>query len=325
VPQDAGDSSDKLAGMSLNAPLRETEQIVVGKALPFSIFSAEGKLLLAAGRVVRTENTRQILLKNGTHRGAFQGGDRVSRDIYKAVVTPPVSPLGVLQKAYRTAGPSRRFALTMARDGTTTEAYRTHVIGVRDNAIVVDAPVRSDGALVVVTPGQLWLCRTFQLTSAFRFSTTILKVAFEPYPHLHLGAPIRVERRKVRDRSRVAVLVNAALESHASAPCLLVDLSLGGGRIATETTVVLERGQPIRIAMKLELFDTPFELSLQAVVVGAFGASDRDHPDVLFHGIRFESLTQLELLVLHGFVSSHLATELNCLWQVLLRAMPADP
>jgi hypothetical protein len=52
-------------------------------------------------------------------------------------------------------------------------------------------------------------------------------------------------------------------------------------------------------------------------VVRLFGASERDHPNVVFYGIRFESLAELESLVLNGFGNSQLALELNGLWQVL--------
>jgi hypothetical protein len=204
----------------------------------------------------------------------------------------------------------------MARNAT-SEAFRTWVIGVHDRIMVVAAPVRSDGALVAVIAGQAWLCRTFQATSAFRFNGTVLRVAFEPFPHVHVEVPRSVEKRKIRNRTRVTVLVGAVLESPAVAPCILVDLSAGGGRIATASSVLLERDQPIRVAMKLELIGSKFELALHAIVVRTFGASDRQHPELTFYGIKFESLTEFESLVLHGFVNAHLALELNCLWQVL--------
>src|SRR6266702_8073058 len=119
--------------------------------------------------------------------------------------------------------------------------------------MLVAAPARADGALVAVIAGQVWLCRTFQATSAFRFHGTVLRVAFEPFPHVHVEVPRTVEKRKIRNRTRVTVLVGATLESPAAAPCILVDLSAGGGRIATADSVLLERDQRIRVAMKLEL------------------------------------------------------------------------
>ncbi len=34
--------------------------------------------------------------------------------------------------------------------------------------------------------GQVWLRRTFQLTAAFRFTAMVVKVAFDPFPHVCL-------------------------------------------------------------------------------------------------------------------------------------------
>jgi len=303
--------------------LLERDQIAVGKPLPFSIFSAEGNLLLAAGRVVESEYARQILINNGARRGAA-GTKTPQQEEAEPGGRLSANPLQAFQNSYRRASLGRGFPLSMARDET-SEAFRTRVIGVQDRILVIAAPVRSDGALVVVIPGQTWLCRTFQATSAFRFRGTVLRLAFEPFPHVYVEVPRTVESRKIRNRTRATVLVRATLEPPIAAPCIVVDLSAGGGRIATADDLPLERDQTIRIAMKLEMIGSDFELSLQAVIVRVFGATEREHPHVVFYGIRFESLTERDSLILHGFVSSQLALELNYLWQVLSMASAAEP
>jgi len=307
----------------INLPLVEKDQIVVGQPLPFSIFSADGKLLLAAGRIVESDHARQILLNHGTRGGARSDNNMPPRAAYDTAEHPTVCPLTTFQNSYRRGNASHRFPLSMARNDT-AEAFRTWVIGVYDRIMVVAAPVRSNGALVAVIAGQAWLCRTFQATSAFRFHGTVLRVAFEPFPHVHVEVPLAVEERKIRNRTRVTVLVGATLESPVAAPCILVDLSAGGGRIATASSVLLERDQPIRVAMTLGLAGSQYKLSLPAIVVRTFGSSDRQHPQVTFYGIKFEPLGEFESLVLHGFVNAHLALELNCLWQVLAAASAGD-
>jgi hypothetical protein len=278
--------------------------------------------LLAAGRVVQSENIREKLVTQGTDGEGDRGSNAQSHDEPEPTVTPVVlSPLAILRHSYQAATIASRLALTMARDET-SQAFRTSVIGVRDTCIVVDAPVQANGSLVCAAPGQTWLCRTFQVTSAFKFFSTVLKVAFEPFPHLHMAAPPKLEKRKVRGRNRVTVLLDATLHTASAAECVVIDLSVGGGRIATPDTVILEPKQAIQIAMQLCVLEKKFDMLLNAVVVGVFGASEKAHPHVLFYGIKFESLSQFESLVLHGFVSSHHALELNCLWHVLSAAAP---
>jgi hypothetical protein len=308
------------AHMQFRVSAQELERIVVGQPIPFSVFSADGKLLLAAGRIVETENIRQKLVTQATNGEGDRSSKTVSRDDSEPTMARVIlSPLAKLRQSYKATNTAPRLALTMARDET-SEAFRTSVIGVRDTFIVADVPIRPNGSLVAISAGQTWLFRTFQLTSAFKFFSTVLKVASEPFPHLHIATPVNLERRKVRGRNRVTVLLDATLRSASPTPCVLVDLSVGGGRIATQDGVILELQQPVQIAMQLDLLENKFDLLLNAVVVGASGASEGEHPHVLFYGVRFESLTQLESLVLHGFVNSHQALELNCLWHVLSAA-----
>jgi len=118
------------------------------------------------------------------------------------------------------------------------------------------------------------------------------------------------------------VLLSAAIETPTPAQCIVVDLSAGGGRIATSDDVVLERDQPINIVIGLEMIGSRYNLSLRATVARNFGASNPEHPRVAFYGIRFESLSELDACVLNGFVNSELALELNGLWQVLSMSSP---
>ena len=309
--------------MSVKAPPAEKERIIVGRPLPFSVFGAEGQLLLAEGSVVESDRARQMLLRKGVYRDAVSREDTTPDTACELADGLAEAPLSALQKDYGAASAGHRFALSIASSDS-DEAYSTWVIGVHNQSIILTAPRRPNGSLVSVTVGQAWLCRAFQMTSAFRFRSTVLKVVFEPFPHVHIEAPQHVERRTVRGKPRAAVFVDVTLEAPLAAPAVIVDLSVSGGRLAVEEAIKLERGQALRIAMKLELIDSQFELSLKASVVALFGASDGRHPKVVFYGIKFESLTEVERLVLHSFVSGQLAMELNSLWQMLSTASPTN-
>lgn len=299
----------------------DRERIVVGQPLPFSIFSSDGSLLLAAGRVVASGRARDVLLSNGTCRDGDKKTWATNVADEDSTERLRVSPLAAFQSSYRRSNPARGFPMSMARNDT-SEAFRTFVAGVRGQILIVDAPRRADGALVAVMPRQAWLCRTFQGTCAFRFLGIVLKVAFEPFPHLYVEVPQTVEQRQIRDRTRATVLVSAVIETPAPAQCVVVDLSVSGGRIATSDEVALERNQPIKVKLSLEMNGTKHDLSLQATVARLFGASSAEHPRVTFYGVSFESLSQLDGYVLNGFVNSELALELNSLWQVLSMSSP---
>jgi len=307
--------------MNIKAP-HEQDTIIVGRPLRFSVFGAEGQLLLAEGSVVSSDRARQFLL----HKGVYYDSSNIDEPASKHAPTPSedaaLPPLQALQRDYGAAGAGRRFALSVATDEG-EESYSTWVVGAHKQNIILTAPRRADGSLVPVAVGQAWVCRAFQMTSAFRFRSNVLKVLFDPFPHVHIEAPQHVERRIVRGRPRAAVYIDVNVESPTPAQGVIVDLSISGGRLATEHEVRLERGATAQIGMHLELIDSQFELHLKASVVADFGACDSRHPQVRFYGLRFEPLSELESLVLHSYVSGQLALELNSLWHMLSSAAVA--
>jgi hypothetical protein len=297
------------------------KKIVVGSPLPFSVFGAEGQLLLAEGAVVQTDHTRRMLLLKGVYHDSIEEEPRPEQNPEPAGASPQ-TPLVALRRDYGAASVGRRFALTIASPDS-DENYSAWVIGVHDRSIIVTAPRRTNGALVTFKLGQACVCRAFQMTSAFRFRSTVTRVVFEPFPHVHIEAPQHVDRRTVRNRPRAAVFVDVVIDAAVPTAAVIVDLSVSGGRLAVEEGVNFLRGHAIRIGMKIQLIDSTFDLMLKANVVRVFGVSDGRHPKVHFYGIRFEGLSELERLVLHGYVSGELALELNSLWQLLSSAAPS--
>ena len=302
-------------------PPAEKQKIVVGSPLPFSVFGAEGQLLLAEGAVVETDHTRRMLLLKGVYHDSIES-EPLAHQNPDPAGSAPQAPLVALRRDYGAASVGRRFALTIASPDS-DENYSAWVIGVHDRSIIVTAPRRTNGALASFKVGQACVCRAFQMTSAFRFRSTISRVVFEPFPHVHIEAPQHVERRTVRSRPRAAVFVDVNVEAPSPTAAVIVDLSVSGGRLAVEDGVSFLRGHALRIGAKIQLIDSSFDLTLKALVVRAFGVSDGRHPKVQFYGIRFEGLSELERLVLHGYVSGELALELNSLWQLLSSAAPA--
>jgi hypothetical protein len=296
------------------------KKIVVGSPLPFSVFGAEGQLLLAEGAVVETDHTRRMLLLKGVYHDTIEA-EQLPPENREPAGSCPEAPLLALRRDYGATSVGRRFALTIASPDD-DENYSAWVIGVHDRSIIVTAPRRTNGALVSFKLGQACVCRAFQMTSAFRFRSTVTRVIFEPFPHVHIEAPQHVERRTVRNRPRAAVFVDVTIEAPLPTAAVIVDLSVSGGRLAVEEGVNFLRGHALKIGVKIQLIDSNFDLTLKASVVRPFGVSDGRHPKVHFYGIRFEGLSELERLVLHGYVSGELALELNSLWQLLSSAAP---
>lgn len=296
--------------------------IIVGKPLPFSVFGADGRLLLAEGSVVPDDYTRYVLLRNGVYRDSAEAAAADSRrPAADGAPDPAASPLEALALDYGPGSAGRRFALNVTQSGS-DESYSAWVVGVHGRSILLTAPRQSNGSLLPVSAGQAWVCRAFQMTSAFRFRSTVQKVLFEPFPQVLIQAPEHVERRTVRSRPRAAVFVPLTVLAPSRQAAILVDLSVSGGRLALEEGAELKRDTGLRCDFTLDLLDTQYEIALNAHVVACFGACDGRHPRIRFHGIKFERTNDFERLVLHGYVSGQLAHEANSLWQLLSTAVP---
>jgi hypothetical protein len=309
----------------------DSDRIVVGKPLPFSIFTAEGKLLLAQGRMVESDRLRDMLIQNGRRTEMSgpdadgPGGDparlrktreQIEREEQEAARD---TPLERLYRDYDDGTDGHHLSISMAKSET-DKAFPVQLMGVHGQSILVTAPVHPDGSLVPVLAGQTWLCRTFQMTSAFRFSALIAKVVFEPVPHLYLKLRQEVEHRRVRGAPRAKVCVRAELHLPKPVPCVIADLSTSGARIAVDAHTDLDKEQRGQLVVTLSVLQSKFELSLDATVVNLLGPSDSRHPGIAFFGLKFSTPSQTDGLVLHGYVGEHLLSEFHSLWQMLRMA-----
>jgi hypothetical protein len=298
----------------------EEGQIVVGKPLPFSIFTADGKLLLAQGRMVESDRLRDMLLRNGRYCET-EGADTRSVRAQAAPEEEPAgeSPLDKLQRQHDPRADAHHYTLSIARNET-DKAFGVQILGVQGRCIIVTAPVHPDGSLAAILAGQMWLCRTFQLQSAFRFMAVASKVAFEPFPHVYLQLKKEVEHRRVRGAPRAKVAVRAQLHTPDPVPCLISNLSTSGACIALEASTTLAKGQQVRLSATLGLLQSKFGLTLDAAVMNVFGASDSRNPEVAFYGVQFSEPTEKDSLLLHAFVHEHLLSEINRLGHLLMPA-----
>jgi hypothetical protein len=302
----------------------DQERIVVGKPLPFSIFSAEGKLLLAQGRMVESERLREMLLRNGHHSDLTEGSAKKGRsgpgEREEEAAPVEVNPLDALYSDYKDGVDGQHLSISIAK-GETDKAYPVQLMGVHGQSILVTAPVQPDGSIVPILGGQVLVCRTFQLVSAFRFTAVATRTAFEPFPHLYLQLKKDVEHRQIRGAPRARVSVRAELQTNDKLPCVICDLSIGGARIAVDiATFAIEKGKKAKLVATVEVLKSKFELQLPVTVLNSIGPTDSRHPNCTFYGLKFETPGEREGLILHGYVGEHLLSEFHSLWQMLIAA-----
>jgi hypothetical protein len=291
--------------------------IAIGKSLPFSIYDSHRKLLLAQGHVVESERSLQRLLDQGQYyKPELSAG---GRDVIEEALEPdPVDPLTALNRDYSNIALRARCGVKIA-PRETGESYLCWVIGVsqENRCLVMTAPARPDKALAPITKGQVWFCRMFSSTSVFRFRGAILKVAFEPYPYLHILVPEVIEKRLIRQLPRALVSLQGTLATPEAHQVAIVDLSVGGARVGVDKKLSLEVGAGVQLQLTIEMLGRQQELHLPAKVATVYGVADSRHPGIAFYGLAFDALEERVVLMLHGYVHQQLASEYDDLGQVL--------
>jgi len=291
--------------------------MAIGKPLPFSIYDSQRKLLLAQGHVVESQRSLERLLEQGTWYRAEVGDDDYEV-IEEAPEADPVDPLSALCRDYSNIPQRSRCGIKIA-PRETGESYLCWVIGVsrEQRCLVLSAPVRPDKTLAAITRGQVWFCRMFSSTSVFRFRGAIAKVAFEPYPYLHVVVPKVIEQRLIRQLPRALVSLAGTLAVPASHAVTVVDLSVGGARIGVDKKLALQVGAPVQLGMSIEVLGKRQDVCCQAKLATSYGVADSRHPGIAFYGLAFEGLDERMVFMLHGYVQQRLASEYDGLGQVL--------
>ena len=289
----------------------DRNRIVVGRPVPVSIYSADETLLLAAGRAVPNEFVRDGLLRSGALCGDEDAAERIDP---VAEVKQPYSAIAALQADYQHTHARAPVGFRMERDGLTLTA---RVIGVSDDGhgLIMSGPTVADASSVVVHEGETWTFRAFYAIAAVRFQGRIEKVTNAPFPYFYVAHIADVDRRNVREWPRTPTCLWATRGGEP--PRVIVDLSVGGARIGVDERSHLQSGQVLLLSATLNLATGRKDLSLDAQVLNAYGRADEKHPQVQFFGVRFETTSDTDRVILHAYVQEHLCLELDRIWHVL--------
>jgi hypothetical protein len=293
------------------------QDIVVGKALPFSVYGADNTLLLAKGQVV-TERIREGLLRNGV-RPVYSAEERAAAE--ERIEVPQSCPLQVFRNAYSRGAGSARIGFRMSRDDR-GESYTAWVLGTHEQrGLMLSAPVSRDNSLVAMADGQTWVFRAFHGTAAFRFAGIVRKVMFEPLPYFHLQLPPTIDMRRVRQRPRAQVCLPVAISRESpqagGLDGVIADLSSCGLRLAMKQGDVLQKDQSLHLRFSIALLDRSHDLQVTAQVVAAYGAADQRHPGVHLYGLSLTACGDFEQMLLHAYVHERLVNELDSIWRIL--------
>jgi hypothetical protein len=292
--------------------------IVVGEPLPFSVFSADGKLLLAKGEVVESDRMYDMLVRNGRREDgqSLAGSPDDTGQAEPAYVEDGFS---IYTHDFNKASGQARIGARLSREES-GDNYPCWMLGADDvHGLIVTAPCKPDRSLLPIAEGQSWVFRLLYLTAVCKFTATIRKVHFDPVPMLNVSPPRQVEMRLIRTSPRVASCVRGTINVGKEVPVMITDIGIGGVCLAVDRShVELRAGQRITVSFCIPMLGVNYNFKVPATVISSKQDFDKRYPTLQFVGAKIEAQSEMERLVLHSYVYERTATDLNALWKTMM-------
>lgn len=175
--------------------------------------------------------------------------------------------------------------------------------GAIENKGVMVGPIGSDGEETGLTSGDICVVRGFTGQYEFSFLSKVLQTFEKPFIYALLAYPAQVDARLVRKSLRTKVswpcMVELASGAAGAEPrklaVTLIDLSLAGAMIKTETTLG-SVGDLIGLYLEVTFEGESMPLKLSATICHSNKAS---YEAAFFVGMAFKGLSKQDKLVLH--------------------------
>lgn len=281
--------------------------ISVGKALPRSVYSAGGDLLLSEGFVVESAEQLEALLNGGFFRRTGEDGGRTSA---YAPDTPATKSGEQASTSEDSDAKTERVMMDEVRwqvgetfflhqQGASVR-YTARFIGyIKNRTVLVTMPIVDD-KFVLIRDGQMFVVRAFSGKKAYAFSAFVVKSVHSPHPYLHLSYPKQLGCATIRHRARISVSVIAAVSLDTqsdTAAAVINDMSLGGASASIKHPFG-EVGQRGRIKFKINAVGETVFIDICTILRSL---SPVENGGGCKHGYEFVDLSTHDRLVLSAY------------------------
>lgn len=186
------------------------------------------------------------------------------------------------------------------------------LIGYREGKSILVTMPRTNGDLIRVVQGQIFVVRLFSVQTVHAFNVTVLESKVSPYPYMHLSYPDKVESVVVRNAQRVNVELIVSVQngdpdksSNDSVSAKLTDISTGGAKLSTIESIG-NVGDDICMSAKLTVGGVEQYLQILATI-RRVDVQDGETNNSYDYGLEFRFVEERDRLVLHGFVYEQLS------------------
>lgn len=283
-------------------------EISVGKPLLWSVYDADGNLLLKSGYVIESKNQIEALAQNGFFRDPRWGGDANRKSEARGSDAPELVPAAAKETIASMEDIHWRIgeSLSLQPHDNPALRYSVRLIGfLKNKSVMVTAPTL-DGKFSFVRDGQTFVVRSFSGKKAYAFTAAAVKSVHAPYPYLHISYPQQVRATAIRKGARAAVKIIASVslgQPARTSATTLIDLSVGGAS-GVARQAFGTKGEGGQVKFKLHVAEHTAFLSLNAVLRSV---TLSEGGDAYNHGFEFIAVPVDERMILSAFVHQALA------------------
>jgi len=210
----------------------------------------------------------------------------------------------------------------------TKERYTVKVVGCLPNKTLIVSAPRLRGKVVLLRETAIIKARFMMGTRVCAFASKVVKICRDPGVYFHISYPKEVESSVIREASRLETNLISVVEpiKHEGSIAamdsgILVDLSLGGGRLISKNDFGYEKNR-LNLAVKLDVAGINQVLKVKCQIrVQEIQSLEQIKSSLQYctpvsklkaeylyvYGLKFEGLSNEKLILLTAYILEHRA------------------
>jgi hypothetical protein len=299
--------------------LANSNEIVSGKPIPWSLYSQEYMLLLSEGDLVRDDRHRDELVTTGAYRELAWETSELNGDAGGNLSTVIDSDSNLTDGGL--SKPDLVFTFDDMRlkvedklqleppSQLSRERFSVKVIGfLRSASLLVTVPITASGLRLQLMEKQKVVMRSFSGQNAFGFACTIERIIKIPYEYMHLSFPDNIQgimiRKAPRIKTRIITTVQDSTNSSAAQiSALISDVSANGVSLESKQALGV-KGDVLNLAFRIQLHNVDAYLSVKGIIraVVSGDETEANKSGLIRHGIEFHDLQPNDGVVLQSMI-----------------------
>lgn len=291
-----------------------SDELGIGRALPWDVFDPQGKQLATRGDVIPSKEQLLLLIEQKPCRElTWESGESDANQ--DELTAAQITEASQSDSTRQTTFPFEAMKLKVGDRlqlqppaALSPERFIVRLVGFMNNvSLLVTAPVDAKGLRLQLVEDEQLVVRVFSSQNAFGFPCSIRKINKLPFDYLHLSFPTQVQgmiiRKAPRVRTRIIASINSGKPEGESRSGIISNLSANGALLDARNNLA-EKGSSVRLSFRINLHNMDAYLSVSAIIRAVFAddALAQERTDLIHHGLEFVDLPPNDSVILQSMI-----------------------